>query len=348
MSAAKLASTTDTAISRKIALQERVVAAVERLHRQRPEAGPAEHDLGRDRPGHDVAEVDRDQRDHREQGVGEGVLVEDAAVREALRPGRRDVVLRPGLDDRGPHQDRVRADQPERDRGQGQHEVMEEVERGLDRRLVAARRRHPRGREPAEARREHDDQRHADDEVRHRVQDQADPVADPVDPAAAFPARSRPDPQPDHDRDRLAQADQQHGRADGVEQDVGDGRSPVLDRVPEVALRRRFDVRDQLVREDGLVEPVAGPQLGDELGGEVGVLDGPLRGARHHPEQHEVQQHDRDDRDEGTQRLACDVAAAHGRSQGSGGGRRAATPTRHSRHRRGYSSSTLALDRRRE
>ena len=100
MSAAKLASTTDTAISRKIALQERVVAAVERLHRQRAEAGPAEHDLGRDRPGDDVAEVDRDQRDHRQQGVRERVLVEDAAVRQALRPRRRDVVLRPGLDDR--------------------------------------------------------------------------------------------------------------------------------------------------------------------------------------------------------------------------------------------------------
>ena len=40
MSAAKLAKTTETAISRKIALEQRVVARVERLDRQRAR-GPA-------------------------------------------------------------------------------------------------------------------------------------------------------------------------------------------------------------------------------------------------------------------------------------------------------------------
>ena len=42
-------------------------------------------------------------------------------------------------------------------------------------------------------------------------------------PPPRFQPDLRAEPQPDHDRDRLAQADEQHGRPDGVDQDVGDG-----------------------------------------------------------------------------------------------------------------------------
>ena len=55
MSATRLATTTETDSSRKIALQDRVVAGVERVDGQRPEARPVEDDLDRDRAGDDVA-----------------------------------------------------------------------------------------------------------------------------------------------------------------------------------------------------------------------------------------------------------------------------------------------------
>ena len=54
---------------------------------------------------------------------GKACDAQDPAVGQALRPSRGDVVLRPGVDDRGSHEDRVRPDQADRDGGQGQDEA---------------------------------------------------------------------------------------------------------------------------------------------------------------------------------------------------------------------------------
>ena len=109
-------------------LEHRVVARLERLLGERPETGPAEHDLDRDRAGDDEAEVDADERDRRQQGVRDGVAAQDAGLAEALGLGRRDVVLAARLDDRRAHEDRVLADEPEAHRRQRQDEVASEVE----------------------------------------------------------------------------------------------------------------------------------------------------------------------------------------------------------------------------
>ena len=143
-------------------LEHRVVARLERLLGERPEAGPAEHDLDRDRAGDDEAEVDADERDRRQQGVRDRVAAQDAGLAEALGLGRRHVVLAAGLDDRRAHEDRVLADQPEADRGQRQDEVASEVEELVrERRVGLAQLEHAGRREPAEGGREDDQEDHA-------------------------------------------------------------------------------------------------------------------------------------------------------------------------------------------
>ena len=69
------------------------------------------------------------------RAFGKAWLAEDRLVGQALRPGRRHVVLAAGLDDRRAHEDRVAADQAEADGRQRQDEVAEEVEELVDRRL---------------------------------------------------------------------------------------------------------------------------------------------------------------------------------------------------------------------
>ena len=82
-SAPRLARTTAIDRIRKIALQDREVTDGQRLDGQRPEARPVEDDLGGDRAGDDVAEVDGDDRDRRQQGVREA----RAGARRAARSG---------------------------------------------------------------------------------------------------------------------------------------------------------------------------------------------------------------------------------------------------------------------
>ena len=62
--------------------------ALERLDGERPEARPAEHDLRGDRAGDHVPEVDRDQRDHRQQRVGECVASGGSCRRRGPSPER--------------------------------------------------------------------------------------------------------------------------------------------------------------------------------------------------------------------------------------------------------------------
>ena len=130
-------------------------------------------------------------------------------------------------------------------------------------------------------------------------------------PAAPSPARARPEPEADHDRDGLAEPDQEDRRTRRVDHDLDHRLAAILDRVAEVALRRRSDVGDQLVGEQGLVEAPLGRFGGDDLRREMRVLRRALRRAGHHPEQDEVEDHDRHDRDERPDQLARDVATAH-------------------------------------
>ncbi len=95
--------------------KHRVVTALQRIDGQCPEPRPVEDHLDGDGARYDVPEVDRDQRDRRKHRVRERVAPQDPGIGDAFGAGGRDVFIGHRLDDRGPHQDRVLPDEPERD-----------------------------------------------------------------------------------------------------------------------------------------------------------------------------------------------------------------------------------------
>ena len=94
-SATMLATTTAEREQQEHRLQHRHVRTPDRLVGQQAEAGPGEHRLDRDRPGHHEADVEEDQRDGRQQRVGHGVPAAHQLVAQALGP-RGDQVVLPG------------------------------------------------------------------------------------------------------------------------------------------------------------------------------------------------------------------------------------------------------------
>ena len=79
-------------------------------------------------PGEDEAEVDRDQRHHRQQRVRHRVPVADDLVAQPLRARQREVVLAHRLEQRRAHHERVLAQVRERQRQRGQEHVLRLVE----------------------------------------------------------------------------------------------------------------------------------------------------------------------------------------------------------------------------
>ena len=117
-----------------------------------------------------------------------------------------------------------------------QDEVRPEVGRAFpDAVVLDAGREHAEGREPAQADREDDEEHHPEQEVGRRVEHQRDAIADVVDGAAAFPARVRAQRESDHDRQQLAQPEQDDRRPDPLAHHLDDRRSAGHEREAEVA-----------------------------------------------------------------------------------------------------------------
>ena len=108
-SARKLNRITEIVSSRKIALQQRVVAFVDRIDGRQADARVGEHVLDGDRAADDEPERQRDQRDDRQHRVAQAVLAHDRPVAEALGARRQHVVLAQRLEHRRAHDQRVLA-----------------------------------------------------------------------------------------------------------------------------------------------------------------------------------------------------------------------------------------------
>src|SRR3954454_22097440 len=74
-------------------LDDEVVTVADRLHHVPPHAVPAEHGLGQHGAGEQPADLEADDRDHRQPRVAHDVPCVDPALLEALRASRPDVVL---------------------------------------------------------------------------------------------------------------------------------------------------------------------------------------------------------------------------------------------------------------
>ena len=192
-SAAKLASHDADGQDQEEALHHRVVAGAQRVDGQRAQARPREDLLDGDGAGHDVAEVDGDERDRRQEGVGQDVLAQDPGVLETLGLGRRHVVLGEDL----VTDERIISEywpiKPRATVATGRARCQSDVEDLVDGgRVVGAGRGHAVGREPVQRRGEDDEQDHPEPEIGHRVQDQRRRRSQGVGRLAASPAGPRP------------------------------------------------------------------------------------------------------------------------------------------------------------
>src|SRR5438067_2283869 len=85
-------------------LDDWVVAVDDRLDREQADARPGEDGLDDDRPAEDVAKLEADDRDQRNQGVAQPVPTQHRKLAQALGSGGPHIVL-------GQHLEHARTDQ---------------------------------------------------------------------------------------------------------------------------------------------------------------------------------------------------------------------------------------------
>src|SRR5690554_3433443 len=75
------------------ALDQRVITLVDGADGKATQAGNGEHLLDHHHAGEHVTKLHPDDRHHRDEGVAQGMPVEQIAVAHALGPGSTDVIL---------------------------------------------------------------------------------------------------------------------------------------------------------------------------------------------------------------------------------------------------------------
>jgi hypothetical protein len=92
-----------------------VVALEQRIEREAADAGPGEDGLGEHRAAEQGAELDPDDREHRDERVAQRVAVDDVVVRHAFSHGGAHIVLLQDLQHAGAGHSRNQRDgeQPE-------------------------------------------------------------------------------------------------------------------------------------------------------------------------------------------------------------------------------------------
>src|SRR6188508_350708 len=118
-------------------LQHRIVALVDRLDDQEPDARVREDVLNGDRAADDEPERQRNEGDYREHRVAEPVLPDRRPVREAFCPRGEDVVLTERLEHRRPDDERVLAEDDEAECQRREDHVLDPVHEHLDEPRIA-------------------------------------------------------------------------------------------------------------------------------------------------------------------------------------------------------------------
>jgi hypothetical protein len=105
------------------ALEHRVVAVDDRVHRELADAGPGEDLLGDDRAPEQDAELHPEHSHGRDQRVAQRVADDDARLAQALAPRGADVVAAKLLEKLRPHLARHRPGHHRAERQRGQNQV---------------------------------------------------------------------------------------------------------------------------------------------------------------------------------------------------------------------------------
>src|SRR3712207_2845596 len=293
------------------ALDHGVVAADYRLVGDLPDPRPGEDRLRDDRPAHQEAYLEPDNRDGRQHGVPQGVLEDHQPRDDPLGAGRADVVLPHHLQHAGaghPRDDRHRYGP----QGEGWHDQVQqpvpeprEVEReervdqhqpGYGGDGVAAAQPSRERQEPQLHGEDHD-QDHRQPEDRHAYPREREDGRDLVEDGVLLDRRDHADRHPHQDRDEHGEGRElERGRE--AHEELRRHRTPRYDGGAKVPLDRVLE-EEPVLDDDGFVQPHALPQLlypllGRQLAEEyLGRIagDGP-----HHEEDHDGHpDQDRDD-----------------------------------------------------
>ena len=192
--------------------------------------------------------------------AGSGVTHQDAALAEALGAGRADVVGAQHLDHRGAHQAGDDGDLRQRERDDGQGEVVEthspEIETGYG--------------EPTEPQSEDQRQQRTGDEGRYRNADHGDAHGGIVRSRVLPHGGGDPEANASEKRDRDGESADGKGDGQALGQEFRDVLVLVLHRRAEIACNHIAQVFEVLLM-DRLIEAEAGAHVGFDFGGQLAV-----------------------------------------------------------------------------
>jgi hypothetical protein len=178
--------------------------------------------------------------------------------------------------------------------------MSRDVVHGAQPRVLRRRREQSSNREDRNDHGERQQQQQSQPEVGHRVPDERQAEGSDVEAAPAPPRPPDADVDAEHREDHGGRPEQQHGGPEPLGDLLRD-RHPVGVRDAEVPPHRVPDVGDELLREQGLVEPEVGAELLHGLRRQQLVPgQDPCRVAGQDAEQEEVEA---DDEDQGEERL---------------------------------------------
>ena len=260
---------------REHACDERVeVLPFDRVDQETPDPRPVEDPLDDDDTAEELPELDAEDRERREQRVGQGVPVEDRRLGETLRPGGADVLGRERFAQALPHEVKVERGGRDDERQERHDDALEMPHR------VVAKRHVPSCREPTEQHRQADHEQDAEPELRHHKADRGQLSDHDREEPLAAPHRTDGEKRRERQADHESEQCQLERRNDPLDDGGADGATALLD--PEVALDGLFEPDCEL-HGDRLVEAEPLPLSRDEpvpgLEGEVVPLADPdLRG----------------------------------------------------------------------
>ncbi|MPL91103.1 hypothetical protein SDC9_37166 [bioreactor metagenome] len=265
------------------AADHRQVARHDRIDQQAAETGHREDLLDHHGAADDPADPHPDDRDRRDQAVGQHVTEEHLRPAQPLGSGGIDVIGLQRVDQRGAQAllDQRRGRQPDDERGQKQPvEVFP----------------HPlpdaAGREPAKPEREPQDQHIAQPERRHRDQCDEDVPDRAVDHRAASERRENGKGQRHCQRDQRRIGDDREGEGQPLGHQP-DHRHLVEDRHAEAA-GQAVAQEIEVLHPERLIEAPELAHGGKLLGARPGAHGARGRIARHHLQQQEAEQRDAD------------------------------------------------------
>ena len=238
-----------------------IVAGRNGVGRELPESRPGEHGFDEHRTGEEKRQREPQQRDHRQQGVAQGVAHEHGALGESFGACGAHVVLAQRLEQGGALKagGAARSHEPERERRQ--REVAQPVEQpaAQRQRVVEDRIGDPADREPVQPLPEYQEEHQTEPEGRQRIEEQRQIRERHVRAAAHVRRLEHADRDPEHEIEQQRGPGEEDGVGECVADHLGDG-APPAEGLAQLTVGERRQVprvlhRQRLIEAERGVEP---------------------------------------------------------------------------------------------